>query len=690
MTKWAILSLFFCFLLLISIFSDNAKAVQTEPTAQPPEQNMPAYLTIGEENQVKRGALRLGTDDVASPFNYQLEVLGQGARATSVIADKNLKIRKSTGVACVDDTLCGADEYCSYGYCRQDTLYVDADNDKVCIGPCLDVEGSKLEVSGGGMLVSQGSIYAASSDNQALYGQGDSYGVQGVSSGSNNRGIWAYSALGTALQGVNNIFSYSPVYGYSEKGYGIYGSNENVYGLWAGYFDGRVQSNQDVSGAKFSATQLQSSLVPFTVGQVLAEYDYTNAEMKYFDGTYLWFTRAGTGDLYKVRASDGFQIFKKDLGNEGIITEIIFDGNYIWVTVAGNVDKVFKIDPYTGDSACEIEVKNPQSIAFDSQYYWVTYNFENRGRLAKINNLCQQVDVKPQVGAEPAETTIIISNEDNSIGKIIFNGSYLWTIASVENRIFAINPSSGEAVGWDGVVGNNPSDIFFDNYFYWVANRGDGTVTKYYLMDYKVCSEDQSFGCSYDSDCEAEGKGACFAWPQPFGSYQAGDGPASLAYDGTYLWTSNFDGQSLTRLLVADPSQSTEYSLGFNPYEMLFDGTYLWVPSNGTKIKKLYTGTGMGSTDLSDTLALQFNNPLIQQPGSININASGRIGESMTADGELEVSGNLWGEEQAGDVIENGGNPLGQGTFNCPAGHYVKDIVVDGDDKVIKIECRAL
>lgn len=682
MTKWAIFSLFFCFLLLIGIFGNNAKADQTEPTAPPPEQNMPAYLTIGEENQVKKGALRLGTDDVSSPFYYQLEVLGEGARISEVQADNNLKIRKSTGVACVDDTPCGADEYCSYGYCRQDTLYVNADNDKVCIGPCLDIEGSKLEVSGGGMLVSKGSIYAASSDNQAFYGQGDSYGVQGVSSGIDNYGIWAYSALDTALQGFNANYNYSPVYGYSENGYGIYGYNKNSYGLWAGYFEGRVESNADVSGAKFLPTQLQYSLVPFTSGQVAGSYNLGNISVKHFDGTHLW--AVDSSKLYKIRAADGFKIFEVSVGSNP--TDVIFDGNYIWVTVAG-ANAVKKLNPYSGGEECSVTITNPQSIVFDSQHYWVTAEDDASGQgiLIKVDNTCAQVG------------EISLTTNSFSLGKIIYNGSYLWALATNDDTgvgsVININPSTDDAMRWKD-IGNSPADIFFDNYYYWVTSTDNDSVTRYYLSESKVCSQLDSGGnpvtCQTDAKCSDEGFGACsFAVPQPLGAYNTGDEPSHIAFDGTYIWVTNVVDQNLTRLLAADPSQTENYSLGFTPTGLLFDGTYLWV-SSSTGLTKIYSGTGMGSTDLRDTLTLQFNNPLIQQSGSISIDGSGRVGGDMTAEGELEVGVNIWGEEGAGDVRENSGNPLGPGPFNCPAGHFVKNIEVDGDDKVIRIECRPL
>jgi len=211
---------------------------------------------------------------------------------------------------------------------------------------------------------------------------------------------------------------------------------------------------------------------------------------------------------------------------------------------------------------------------------------------------------------------IVISDVNNSLGKIIYNGSYLWAISSEENMIVSINPSTGDAVRWSGLVDDNPQDIFFDNYYYWVTGKDNDSITKYYLSDDKVCSQLNSgspVSCQTDADCGVGGFGAClFAVPQTFGVYDIGNEPSYITYDGTYIWVANSAEQSITRLLGADPSQSIDYSLGFHPTGLVFDTTYLWI-SGSTGLTKLYSGSGYGSADLKDTLTLQFNNPLIKQ-----------------------------------------------------------------------------
>ncbi|MCH7492641.1 hypothetical protein IID19_03590 [Patescibacteria group bacterium] len=657
---WAIFSLFFCLLIVSVLLGSDALAALSQPTDQPPENNTPGFLNIGEGNQAKQGALRLGTDDVTGPFNYQLEVLGAGAILNNAIIENNFQSGFSTA-----------------------TLFVDADNDRVCLGPCLNESGAVLEVSGGTMEVTAGSgsgIQAVSSDSEAVFGSGDTYGVQGIATSSTSFGIWAVSILGTAIEGMHTTVPsvVSSVAGFSDTGFAIYGENTNPSALWAGYFQGILESSSVVSGAKFLATQLQGSIVPYTSGQQVASYTYSSVgfKAKSFDGTYIYAVDASK--LYKIRAADGFQIF--DVAVSGNPSEVLFDGSNIWVTAPGD-DKVIKIDQYSGSTLCTYLMpggSSPQGITFDGQYYWVTASGD--GRIHKINSICKLVGSSFQVTA-----TV------NSLGKIIYNGSYLWALSSLENAVININPSNNDSVRWDGLVSSNPQDIFFDNYFYWVVNKDADTLTSFYLSGTKVCSEAQETICQIDSDCT--GFGGCFAKPKQYANYSTGDGPTSIAFDGTYLWVGNETSQNLSRYLAADPTQRKDFILGSSPLEILFDGTYLWV-STGTGLTSIYSGTGYGSTNLSGTLTLQNNSTIQSQSGSFSLSGSGTVGGVLTSEGNLSTSGNVWGG--ASDTIipiTQGGSVNCEGTancFNCPDGYFVKNIEVNGSDQVTKIECRPL
>jgi hypothetical protein len=655
-TKWAFFGLFFCLCLVLALASQKVFAAFIEPANQPPEGNAYEFLRIDGDNQAKSGKLRLGSDSTG-PMTYQLEVLGEGAVMNQVIADNNIKVNDSSN-----------------------TLFVDAAKNRVCVGSCLNVAGTRLEVSGGSLAINGGNVTglsaystASGANTEALYGQGATAGIQGAASGSNTAVLgWAQ---GTAVAGFST--SGHQIYGNSLQGVGVYGANTNYSGLWAGYFSGRLETNNDVSGAKFVPTALGPSLVPYTVGQTISEYAYPNANPAYFDGTYIW--AIGGNKLYKIRANDGFKIFETTVGTAP--TSVAFDGQYIWVTVAysdSTPDRILKLNPLTGSgnglgSVVLDDTDNPQSVVFDGLFYWAV---NASGRVIKFSSTCANL------GA---------INTEHQLVKMVFDGMYLWALAN-DRHVYKINPSDMSYTDFNGFVGSNPQDMLYDNYYFWVANQDDDTVTRLY----------------------ADVSGQL----QVLGTYAVGDGPKYLAFDGGWLWVANTNSSTVTRLSAADPRQDgtcsggvcqgnlagqscttnydcntdhrVDFSLGYVPVGMNFDGTHIWVGSNGTALKKYYSGRGWSTTDLSGTLTLQNNNPLIQQNGSISITGSGRIGQSATAAVDLSVAGKVWGTESAGDTIGDGTNPLGPGTFSCPDGHFVKNIVTNGAGEVIRIECRPL
>lgn len=796
--RWAFFGLFFCIVLICSLVVINGpvRADTSVPISAPPENNSPDYVLIDGSTQTKQGSLRLGTSDATSPFNYQLEVLGEGAESTDAVIDQNLKVSKTA-----------------------DTLFVDAANNKVCVGPCLGVTGSTLEVSGGTWSISSTNadgVQANSSSAEALYGVNafvgvgtgsTAPGIQGTSSGASGVGVSArglgttgakalagtdilsfnsvllrynsgwydqtaaagnsllndiyagnsgngmiydvggaiYFGLSTPFKRIsinfdartgsagnvtweycstaNCLFStaanwslingtgtpasgafaflasnqnpttvvlwnslpsnfatttmtaltsgavsgatplyyvrarvtsqygnprpighqfvpmpLSGAYGNSQSGYGIYASNSingNDYGLWAGYFSGRVGSSRDVSGAKFVATQLQSSVVPYTAGQVAGTYPLGAVQVKRFDGTYLW---AFSGDkLLKIRANDGFKIWDTTIGTNP--TDAVFDGNAVWVTISGT-DQVKKISTVDGSTLCTLSLaagSHPSSLLFAGQYYWVVLS--GTGDVVKINSSCATVG-----------SAVHLTAATDALTKIIYTGTRLYVMSPSESKLYVINPSSGKSAYSVGVVSGDSQDILYDNAFFWVTNSTNQTVRKINTPGSKVCSVPSGTSCQTDADCDATG--GCFSQLSIFGEYGIGDGGTYMAFDGTYLWVANVNGQSVSRVNTALPSDRTDYALGYVPTGIVFDGTNMFV-SGPSGITKLYSGQGYGSTDMSRVLTLQSNSTLISQKGSFNISGSGRVGGTLSAAGNISATSNVWPAIGSGDVITN-------------------------------------
>jgi DNA-binding beta-propeller fold protein YncE len=76
-------------------------------------------------------------------------------------------------------------------------------------------------------------------------------------------------------------------------------------------------------------------------------------------------------------------------------------------------------------------------------------------------------------------------------------------------------------------------------------------------------------------------------------------GPAWIAFDGTNMWVTNFDGGTVTELSPTGATLGT-YAFGTDPVGIAFDGTNMWVTgaTNVTDLSptgaKLSTFPGIG------------------------------------------------------------------------------------------------
>jgi len=615
MSKWAIFCLFFCVLLITAVFCFNNQVLAdvNDPSAAPPEKNTPAFLNISAEYQVKRGALRLGTDDVTPPFNYQLEVAGEGADVSNAVIDNNLT---------VSDTESGTKE----------TLIVDSANNKVCIGECLNISNSKLEISGRGVIIdnnvgnTDNALSVYSYDQEAIFGSGISGGIYSIASGDNNA-IYGLSTTGIAVEGYNSQQTYSSVTGFSEDGIAIYGTNLNLLGLWSAYFDGRVESNSDISASKFIANNQSNSLVPFTYGQVADSFDFGNSKILYHDGTYAWL--AQDDKILKIRASDGLKVFESTVGNN--IFSVIYDDQYYWAVYNSGVAK---IDPEDGDILCSMTLSDPKGIAYTGWDYWITVNGD--GSLVNINDTCNQV----------GSAIDLVDQSENTLGKIIYNGIFLWALSTTNDTgsgsVINMNPSTGDAMRWDGLVGSYPVDIHYDNYYYWVLNSGQGTISRFYLQNNKVCTELDAYNspisCKDDSGCVEFG--VCgFVIPQNYGTYLIStddshieNNPTNFVFDDNNIWINNkwLDSDSneyseIVKMPLADPEEIENIELNASSTAIAFDQSYLWVSSSDSDLLKIYSGNGYGKIDMTNTLIIQNNDTLIPQQGSFDIDGDAKI-----------------------------------------------------------------
>lgn len=76
-------------------------------------------------------------------------------------------------------------------------------------------------------------------------------------------------------------------------------------------------------------------------------------------------------------------------------------------------------------------------------------------------------------------------------------------------------------------------------------------------------------------------------------TYNVGQNPHGIAFDGTNIWVANYSTNNVTKLLAASGANEGTYSVESNPQGVVFDGTSIWVVnSQASTVTKLTAATG--------------------------------------------------------------------------------------------------
>jgi hypothetical protein len=168
----------------------------------------------------------------------------------------------------------------------------------------------------------------------------------------------------------------------------------------------------------------------------------------------------------------------------------------------------------------------------------------------------------------------------------------------------------------------------------------------------------------------------------PFTSFrlsyvEVGDNPKSIVSDGTYLWTTNYTANTLTRFNPFSGSTDTYNTLATaNPIDITFDGTNIWiVNSNLNSISKIDPTTGniLGSITVGTlpvAIVYAENHLYIVNKNSHNVSKIHKDGSSVLSIIDLQESSD---NPFPTDIVYTGTNLY----VACPAsltGYYLKEI----------------
>lgn len=671
--------IFLVALIFIIVDGQNVYAEWLEPSSPPPTEKFYAPLTTTGEPQSKEGYLLIDpenyhptkTSSLGFSVNSPLVVGGEGSKFSTpfVYSDK-----------LVVDT---------------DTLYVDSLNEWVGIGvdnpstERLKINGL-VQVGTGTLPINSRAVSSYSNDDFGIYSYADTnssaavYGLRASSDG------WA--VMGES-QGAN-----VGVRGESDSGAGIYATtnsstNGAVYGSnddsgFAGYFDGNLGSVSDMVAKRFLPTGLQRSLISFTSGQKIGEYEFgtwsgarKSADMV-FDGSYIWSLTVADDNgnsLFKIRASDGALINSYDIGYTSSVFGLIFDGQDLWFVY--NNGSLAKFNPIAESISTYniglIDGLPSKSLAISEEngsYYLWAYKestIDTEEAIIKIN-------ITDGTVVDTYLIDDLFGTDVDDPNGIVFDGDYIWISAEsgylagawAEDPTNADHPVRIFDTLVSGEYNCVPDGLEFDGEYIWCMTGLGANQT---LM--RIWAEDPT-----NSQHPAENVGEDI--PITTGIPDILDNIKAGVFDGTYFWVIDQDDNNLYRFLMADIAQYQVFDLPFQSDEIIFDGTYFWLAEvDGSRLHKYYSGIGMGYTDLSSVVNLD---PVSSQPGSINISGSSNLGTDITVGTDVDIANNVWGG--ASDEIID----VTAGVANCSDGLFVKGVELDSNNKISKIYCREL
>jgi DNA-binding beta-propeller fold protein YncE len=67
-----------------------------------------------------------------------------------------------------------------------------------------------------------------------------------------------------------------------------------------------------------------------------------------------------------------------------------------------------------------------------------------------------------------------------------------------------------------------------------------------------------------------------------FATYRAGKHPTGIAFDGSYMWVTNYASNTLAKYQVSDGKLLGTFATGSGPTGVAFDGANMWVVNSGS------------------------------------------------------------------------------------------------------------
>jgi hypothetical protein len=259
------------------------------------------------------------------------------------------------------------------------------------------------------------------------------------------------------------------------------------------------------------------------------------------DGTDLWVADFNSGDVKRVRASDG-SVLGTWAGATAAFGVLVARGRvYVTGAIIQNPGRLYRLDPSQPPGVIQTLSSTlgnmSQDITTDGQFIWTA----NGG--GGLQGSISRVD--PDTGA----TTNFAAGFALPSG-ILFDGASLW-VANNAGQLRKVD--SNGVFGQTVTVGANPQFPVFDGSNIWVPNGSDNSITVVRARDGVVLATLTGNGLN---------------------------GPRQAAFDGQRVLVTN-GGDSVSMWNAADLTPIGSYSLVGSPFGACSDGINFWIAVNG-------------------------------------------------------------------------------------------------------------
>lgn len=197
------------------------------------------------------------------------------------------------------------------------------------------------------------------------------------------------------------------------------------------------------------------------------------------------------------------------------------------------------------------------------------------------------------------------------VAGLAYDGGYIWVSCQGANEVRVVSAKDQSYVPFNSQFSvPQPGAIVFDGKNMWVASRGDGSIR---VIDAGGRVEIQNIpGSPATPVVEMASDGSrmwvttgaasafVFSLSNPGGGssifHMSDAGAWSLAFDGTNMWITNADQDTVT---VAGPGLVNlgEFGVGDQPKDLVFDGELMWVANYEGNSVSLFRTSDLSSID---------------------------------------------------------------------------------------------